>query len=226
MVAITWDEVGKRFYETGLEQGVLYVVGADNKYGKGVGFNGLIKVSESPDGADVTPIFANNKTYLNMVAKENFKGSISAYTYPDEWGACDGSAAPKGTNGALIKGVRVRQQTRSTFGLVYKTLIGNDTQGTDAGYVLHLVYGATASPSSKDNNTVNDSPEALELSWDFSTVPVNIPGMKPAAHIELDSRDIPKEKLTKLEEVLYGSASTEPKLPLPTEVFAIIGGTV
>lgn len=226
MVAITWDGVGQRFYETGLEQGALYVVGADNQYGKGVGWNGLIKVSESPDGADVTPIFANNKTYLNMVAKENFKGSISAYTYPDEWEACDGSAAPKGSNGTLIKGVRVRQQTRSTFGLVYKTLIGNDTQGTDAGYVLHLVYGATASPSSKDNNTVNDSPEALELSWDFSTVPVNIPGMKPAAHIELDSRDIPKEKLTKLEEVLYGSASTEPKLPLPTEVFAIIGGTV
>ena len=226
MVAITWDGVGQRFYETGLEQGALYVVGADNQYGKGVGWNGLIKVSESPDGADVTPIFANNKTYLNMVAKENFKGSISAYTYPDEWEACDGSAAPKGSNSAPIKGVRVRQQTRSTFGLVYKTLIGNDTQGTDAGYVLHLVYGATASPSSKDNNTVNDSPEALELSWDFSTVPVNIPGMKPAAHIELDSRDIPKEKLTKLEEVLYGSASTEPKLPLPTEVFAIIGGTV
>ena len=226
MVAITWDGVGQRFYETGLEQGALYVVGSDNKYGKGVGWNGLIKVSESPDGADVTPIFANNKTYLNMVAKENFKGSISAYTYPDEWEACDGSAAPKGSNGALIKGFRVRQQTRSTFGLVYKTLIGNDTQGTDAGYVLHLVYGATASPSSKDNNTVNDSPEALELSWEFSTVPVNIPGMKPAAHIELDSRDIPKEKLTKLEEVLYGSASTEPNLPLPTEVFAIIGATV
>lgn len=226
MVAITWDEVGKRFYETGLEQGALYVVGSNGKYGKGVGWNGLIKVSESPDGADVTPIYANNKTYLNMVAKENFKGSISAYTYPDEWGACDGSAAPNGSNSSPIKGIRVRQQTRSTFGLVYKTLIGNDTQGTDAGYVLHLVYGATASPSSKDNNTVNDSPEALELSWDFSTVPVNIPGMKPAAHIELDSRDIPKEKLTKLEEVLYGSESAEPKLPLPTEVFAIIGGTI
>ena len=226
MVAITWDEAGKRFYETGLEQGALYVVGTGGQYGKGVGWNGLIKVSESPDGADVTPIYANNKTYLNMVAKENFKGSISAYTYPDEWGACDGSAAPNGSNSSPIKGIRVRQQSRSTFGLVYKTLIGNDTQGTDAGYVLHLVYGATASPSSKDNNTVNDSPEALELSWDFSTVPVNIPGMKPAAHIELDSRDIPKEKLTKLEEVLYGSKSVEPKLPLPTEVFAIIGGTV
>ena len=226
MVAITWDEAGKRFYETGLEQAALYVVGSNGQYGTGVGWNGLIKVSESPDGADVTPIYANNKTYLNMVAKENFKGSISAYTYPDEWGACDGSAAPNGSGGTPIKGIRVRQQTRSTFGLVYKTLIGNDTQGTDAGYVLHLVYGATASPSSKDNNTVNDSPEALELSWEFSTVPVNIPGMKPAAHIELDSRDIPKDKLTKLEKVLYGSDSAEPKLPLPTEVFAIIGGTI
>lgn len=226
MVAITWDESGKRFYETGLEQGALYVVGSNGQYGNGAGWSGLIKVSESPDGADVTPIYANNKTYLNMVAKENFKGSISAYTYPDEWGACDGSAAPNGSTGSPIKGIRVRQQTRSTFGLVYKTLIGNDTQGTDAGYVLHLVYGATASPSSKDNNTVNDSPEALELSWDFSTVPVNIPGMKPAAHIELDSRDIPKEKLAKLEKVLYGSESAEPKLPLPTEVFAIIGGTI
>lgn len=223
MTAIKWDQVGERLYESGVEQCALYPQSTTGDYNNGVGWNGVTKIAENPDGAGVTPIHANNRTYGNLVEKENFKGSISAYTYPDEWEMCDGSATPKGSDQRPITGVYVKQQTRTPFGLAFKTLIGNDTQGLDLGYKLHLVYNAIASPSSRDNTSINDSPEALEMSWDFSTVPVDVPGMKPSAHIIIDSRTTNSDKLKKFEKVLYGSDEADPRLPLPKEVFTMLG---
>lgn len=223
---IVWDKTSERLYRTGVDRVVLFPQTTGGAYGEGVGWNGVTKVSESPDGGDATAIYANNGIYLNLVAKENFKGSISAYTYPKEWEACDGSASILASKGGAtpVKGLRVTGQTRTPFGLAYRTLIGNDTAGTDHGYEIHLVYNATAGVSSQDYQTVNDSPEALELSWDFSTLPVDVPGAKPSAHLVISSLTAEPSKLQALETKLYGSESTAPALPTPAEVIATLGG--
>lgn len=224
MVKLTWDNDGQRLYETGVDRAILFPRSMTNgQYEKGVAWNGLTKVAEAPDGGDTTEKYANNNTYLQLVARERFKGTISAFTYPDEWAECDGSASPK--NGSIfIKGVRVTGQTRKPFGLVYRTLVGNDTAGTDFGYQLHFVYAATASVSSRDYETVNDSPDAIEFSWSFSTTPVQIPGMRPSAYIVIDSTKVAnKQGLANLEEILEGTAQTNPRLPLPEELFTLLG---
>lgn len=224
---IVWDKTSERLYRTGVDRVVLFPQTTGGAYGEGVGWNGVTKISESPDGGDTTTIYANNGVYLNLVAKENFKGSITAYTYPKEWEACDGSASVlSSASGATpVKGLRVTGQTRTPFGLAYRTLIGNDTAGTEYGYELHLVYNATAGVSSLDYQTVNDSPEALELSWDFSTLPVDVPGAKPSAHLVVSSLTADASKLKALETKLYGTDSAAPKLPTPAEVIATLGGT-
>lgn len=220
---IVWDKTSERLYRTGVDRVVLFPQTTTGTYGQGVGWNGVTKISESPDGGDTTTIYANNNIYLNLVAKENFKGSITAYTYPKEWEACDGSASVTSSS-APVQGLRVTGQTRTPFGLAYRTLIGNDTAGTDHGYEIHLVYNATAGVSSLDYQTVNDSPEALELSWDFSTLPVDVPGAKPSAHLVISSLTADSTKLKQLETKLYGSDSTTPTLPTPAEVITILGG--
>lgn len=220
---IVWDKTSERLYRTGVDRVVLFPQTTGGAYGQGVGWNGVTKISESPDGGDTTTIYANNNIYLNLVAKENFKGSITAYTYPKEWEACDGSASV--LSGATpVKGLRITGQTRTPFGLAYRTLIGNDTAGTDHGYEIHLVYNATAGVSSQDYQTVNDSPEALELSWDFSTLPVDVPGAKPSAHLVISSLTANATKLRELETKLYGSETVAPALPTPAEVIALLGG--
>ena len=223
---IVWDKTSERLYRTGVDRVVLFPQTTGGKYGEGVGWNGVTKISESPDGGDTTTIYANNGVYLNLVAKENFKGSITAYTYPKEWEACDGSASVlSSASGATpVKGLRVTGQTRTPFGLAYRTLIGNDTAGTEYGYEIHLVYNATAGVSSQDFQTVNDSPEALELSWDFSTLPVDVPGAKPSAHLVISSLTAEPSKLKALETKLYGTDSANPTLPSPAEVIATLGG--
>lgn len=225
---IVWDKTSERLYRTGVDRVVLFPQNTTSgNYDIGVGWNGVTKISESPDGGDTTAIYANNGLYLNLVAKENFKGSITAYTYPKEWEACDGSAsvlASSGGSAGAVKGLRVTGQTRTPFGLAYRTLIGNDTKGTDFGYEIHLVYNATAGVSSQDYQTVNDSPEALELSWDFSTLPIDVPGAKPSAHLVISSLTADATKLKALETKLYGTESTDPSLPTPAEVIATLGG--
>ena len=223
---IVWDKSSERLYRTGVDRVVLFPQTTGGAYGEGVGWNGVTKISESPDGGDTTTIYANNNIYLNLVAKENFKGSITAYTYPKEWEKCDGSASvlSSGSGATGVKGLRVTGQTRTPFGLAYRTLIGNDTAGTEYGYEIHLVYNATAGVSSQDYQTVNDSPEALELSWDFSTLPVDVPGAKPSAHLVISSLTADSDKLKKLETKLYGTEGTAAALPSPQEVIATLGG--
>ena len=223
---IVWDKTSERLYRTGVDRVVLFPQTTGGAYGAGVGWNGVTKISESPDGGDTTTIYANNNIYLNLVAKENFKGSITAYTYPKEWEACDGSASvlSSGSGATGVKGLRVTGQTRTPFGLAYRTLIGNDTAGTEYGYEIHLVYNATAGVSSQDYQTVNDSPEALELSWDFSTLPVDVPGAKPSAHLVISSLTAEPSKLKALETKLYGTEGTAAALPSPQEVIATLGG--
>lgn len=213
---IKWDESGKKYYETGVDRAVLYVK-EGSTYPKGVGWDGLMSVSESPSGAEPTALYANNKKYLNLMSAEEFGGSIGAYTYPDEFNACIGYKE-------LASGVYVTQQNRDSFGMTYRTLIGNDTEGTDAGYKIHLVYDALVSPSERENTTVNESPEAAELSWEFTTTPVDVPGMKATAHLVVDSRKADPTNLAKLEAALYGSGETEARLPLPSEVATLLGG--
>lgn len=213
MSKITWDEIGKRFYETGVEKGVLFPF-ANDTYSAGVPWNGLINVTQKPSGAEPEALYADNIKYLNLMSNEDFGASIEAYTYPKEFRACDGSAQ-------LAKGVSVGQQKRSLFGFSYVTKIGNDTDGSDHGYKIHLVYGALASPSEKAYGTVNETPEAITLSWEVSTTPVEVPGMKPSAHIEIDSTECDAEELAALEAILYGSEENEPRLPLPTELATI-----
>lgn len=221
---IVWDKTSERLYRTGVDRVVLFPQTTGGAYGQGVGWNGVTKISESPDGGDTTTIYANNNIYLNLVAKENFKGSITAYTYPKEWEACDGSASVVASGATPVQGLRITGQTRTPFGLAYRTLIGNDTAGTDHGYEIHLVYNATAGVSSQDYQTVNDSPEALELSWDFSTLPVDVPGAKPSAHLVISSLTADATKLRQLETKLYGSETVAPALPTPAEVIALLGG--
>lgn len=215
MSRLTWDTTGQRYYETGVKNGVLYVMGANGAYDKGVAWNGLTAVTESPSGAEASPIYADDIKYLNLVAAEEFGGTIEAYTYPDEFAQCDGSAS-------LFEGVSIGQQARKTFGFCYRTTVGNDTEGTDYGYKLHLVYGALASPSEKAYATINDSPEAITFSWEFTTTPVAVSGFKPTACVIIDSTKVAEGAMAKLEEVLYGSTDEEARLPLPNELEGIM----
>lgn len=217
MSKITWDQIGEKLYETGIEQVALYpqVGGA---YPKGVGWNGITALNLTPSGAEPTPLYANNKKYLTLMSVEELGGTIEAYMYPDEWAACDGSAS-------VTAGVYVGQQPRQTFGLVGKTLIGNDTENTKHGYNLHIVYGCLASPSEQSNATVNDAPEAKTMSWEFSTTPVPVEGFEPTSYIRINSTTVDAEKLKALEAILYGSDDAEPKLPLPAEIFSTLGVT-
>ena len=214
MSKLTWDASGERLYETGVKQGVLYVMDS-NSYGNGVAWNGLTAITESPSGAESTPLYADDIKYLDLRSTEEFGATIEAYTYPDEFAACDGSAS-------LADGVSIGQQARKMFGLCYRTTVGNDTDGTDHGYKLHLIYGATASPSEKAYETINDSPEAITFSWEITTTPVSVTGFKPTASITIDSTKADPTCLAALEEKLYGGASTEPTLPLPDEVKTIM----
>lgn len=214
MSKLTWDASGERLYETGVKQGVLYVMD-NNVYGNGVAWNGLTAITESPSGAESTPLYADDIKYLDLRSTEEFGATIEAYTYPDEFAACDGSAS-------LADGVSIGQQARKMFGLCYRTTVGNDTDGTDHGYKLHLIYGATASPSEKAYETINDSPEAITFSWEITTTPVSVTGFKPTASITIDSTKADPTCLAALEEKLYGGTSTEPTLPLPDEVKTIM----
>lgn len=214
MSKLTWDASGERLYEAGVKQGVLYVMD-NNVYGNGVAWNGLTAITESPSGAESTPLYADDIKYLDLRSTEEFGATIEAYTYPDEFAACDGSAS-------LADGVSIGQQARKMFGLCYRTTVGNDTDGTDHGYKLHLIYGATASPSEKAYETINDSPEAITFSWEITTTPVSVTGFKPTASITIDSTKADPTCLAALEEKLYGGTSTEPTLPLPDEVKTIM----
>ncbi len=216
MAALVWDQTGEKIYETGVDHGVLYIPNALGVYANGYAWNGLTSVSESPSGAEPTAQYADNIKYLNLVSAEEFGATVEAFTYPDEFGQCDGSAAP-------VEGVLLGQQGRRSFGLSYRTLVGNDLEGTDFGYKLHLIYGATARPSEKAYNTVNDSPEAITFSWELSTTPVSVTGFKPTASITIDSTKTDAADLAALEEILYGAAATEPRLPMPDEVLTLLG---
>ena len=215
MSKLVWDKTGERLYETGVKQGVLYVQDAQGAYPKGVAWNGLTTVTESPSGAEATPLYADDIKYLNLMSTEELGGTIEAYTYPDEWAECDGSAS-------IATGVYIGQQPRKTFGMCYRTTLGNDVENNAYGYKLHLIYGALASPSEKAYATINDSPEAITFSWEFSTTPVNVEGFKPTANIVIDSTKIEPDKLAALEAVLYGDAESEARLPLPNEVVQIL----
>lgn len=218
MAVITWDETGKRFYETGVDHGVLYPISETGKYTPGVAWNGLTALTETPEGAEIEDLYADNIKYLSLLSAETFGGTIEAYTYPDEFMECDGSKE-------LSAGVVAYQQTRKTFGLCYRTILGNDVDGNDKGYKLHLIYGCKASVSERAYSTINDSPEAITFSWEFKSTPVTIAreGFKPTSCIIIDSTKVAKEKMTLLENKLYGDVSTEPELPLPDEVLSIIG---
>ena len=214
MATLTWDVQGERYYETGVSKGVLYPF-KEGKYSKGVAWNGLTAVNESPSGAEPTPLYADNIKYLNLLSNEEFAATVEAYTYPDEFAECDGSAE-------LAVGVSVGQQKRIPFGLSYVTKLGNDTDGQDHGYKIHLIYGALAKPTQKNYATINDNPEAITFSWELSTTPVAVPNLKPTACITIDSTKVGSDKLKKIEDKLYGTESEEATLPTPTELAALI----
>ena len=215
MSKIVWDAIGEHTFETGVRNGVLYLKGVEGTYNTGVAWNGLTSVSESPEGAEATDLYADDIKYLTLMSAENFKATIEAYTYPVEFEECDGSAT-------IAKGVVIGQQSRKPFGLCYRTAIGNDTDGNEHGYKLHIVYGCQASPSEKQYSTINDSPEAITFSWEVNTTPVNVNGKKPTATLIIDSTKADKAKLTALEAILYGAESTEPRLPLPDEIATLM----
>ena len=218
MSKLVWDQTGERYYETGVKQGVLYPQATGGTYPKGVAWNGLTAVTESPSGAEATALYADDIKYLNLISAEEFGATIEAYTYPDEFAQCDGSAT-------LATGVSIGQQSRKAFGLCYRTTLGNDVDGNDFGYKLHIIYNALAAPSEKAYATINDSPEAITFSWEVTTTPVNVTGFKPTASITIDSTKVDKSKLASLEEILYGKDApsnggegTDPRLPLPNEI--------
>lgn len=215
MAKLVWDATGERKYETGVRNGVLYVMGEGGTYPKGVAWNGLTAVTESPSGAEATALYADDTKYLNLISAEEFGATIEAYMYPDEFAECDGSAT-------LAAGVTIGQQPRKTFGMSYRTVYGNDVDNESYGYKLHLIYGAVAAPSEKAYATINDSPEAITFSWEVKTTPVNVTGHKPTASLTIDSTKVDKAKLTKIEEILYGKDETEARLPLPDEIIQIL----
>lgn len=219
MPKLVWDAVGERFYETGVNRGVLYIPNQAGDYDAGFPWNGLVSVTQSPSGAEATPQYADNIKYLNLVSAEEFGCTIEAFTYPAEFAQCDGTAEP-------TPGVYLGQQSRKAFGLSYQSRIGNDLQGSDYGYKIHLVYGALAAPTEKAHTTINDTPEAITFSWEVTTTPVEVPGFKPAAILTIDTTKISAAKRTALEDILYGTASTTARLPLPAEVIGLIQGSL
>ena len=225
---LVWDKTGEHYYETGVKNGVLYPMSASGTYPKGVAWNGLTAITESPSGAEATALYADDIKYLNLMSNEEFGATVEAYTYPDEFAECDGSAS-------LTEGVYIGQQARKTFGLCYRTTLGNDSKGNDYGYKLHIIYGAMASPSEKAYSTINDSPDAITFSWELSTTPVAVANFKPTASLTIDSTKVDPEKLTALEEILYGKDGTgedhstgavDPRLPLPDEIANLMKGSV
>lgn len=215
MAALEWDKVGEREYETGVKKGVLYPYG-DSGYGTGVAWNGLISVTESPSGAEANKIYADDIVYATLQSNEEFGGTIEAYMSPPEFDQCDGTAE-------IAKGVHAGQQTRKMFGFCYRTIIGNDEKNEDYAYKLHIVYGAKANPTEKQYSSINDSPEAATLSWEFTTTPVSVPGFKPTALITINSTKADKSKLAELEAKLYGTESQEPSLPMPSDIITLMG---
>ena len=225
---LVWDKTGEHYYETGVKNGVLYPMSASGTYPKGVAWNGLTAITESPSGAEATALYADDIKYLNLMSNEEFGATVEAYTYPDEFAECDGSAS-------LTEGVYIGQQARKTFGLCYRTTLGNDSKGNDYGYKLHIIYGAMASPSEKAYSTINDSPDAITFSCELSTTPVAVANFKPTASLTIDSTKVDPEKLASLEEILYGKDGTgedhstgavDPRLPLPDEIASIMKGSV
>ena len=225
---LVWDKTGEHYYETGVKNGVLYPMSASGTYPKGVAWNGLTAITESPSGAEATALYADDIKYLNLMSNEEFGATVEAYTYPDEFAECDGSAS-------LTEGVYIGQQARKTFGLCYRTTLGNDAKGNDYGYKLHIIYGAMASPSEKAYSTINDSPDAITFSWELSTTPVAVANFKPTASLTIDSTKVDSAKLAKLEEILYGKDGTgednsvgavDPRLPLPDEIANLMKGSV
>lgn len=214
MAKLVWDQVGKRFYETGVDHGVLYIPNAAGAYVTGVSWNGLTAVTEAPSGAEASPQYADNIKYLNLISAEEFGGTIEAFTYPDEFGQCDGTVLPS-------PGVLLGQQGRKLFGLAYRTQVGNDVDGVDYGYKLHMIWGAQASPSEKAYGTINDSPEAITFSWEITTSPVSVLGYKPTAVMTVESKKVTAPKLLILEDILFGTVGDAPRLPLPDEVITI-----
>lgn len=219
MTKLAWDAIGQRFYETGVDRGVLYIPNGSGVYTNGYAWNGLVTVTESPSGAEANPQYADNIKYLNLVSAEDFGATIEAFTYPDEFAECDGSATPQA-------GITIGQQPRKTFGLSYRTRVGNDLQNTEYGYKLHLVYGALAAPSEKAFASINDSPEAITFSWEVTTTPINVVGYNPTASLTIDSSKVDATALTTLEEFLYGTVGTNPSLPAPADVLAVFSGSV
>lgn len=225
---LVWDKTGEHYYETGVKNGVLYPMNASGTYPKGVAWNGLTAITESPSGAEATALYADDIKYLNLMSNEEFGATVEAYTYPDEFAECDGSAS-------LTEGVYIGQQARKTFGLCYRTTLGNDSKGNDYGYKLHIIYGAMASPSEKAYSTINDSPDAITFSWELSTTPVAVANFKPTASLTIDSTKVDPQKLAELEEILYGKDGTgedhstgavDPRLPLPDEIANLMKGSV
>ena len=225
---LVWDKTGEHYYETGVKNGVLYPMSASGTYPKGVAWNGLTAITESPSGAEATALYADDIKYLNLMSNEEFGATIEAYTYPDEFAECDGSAS-------LTEGVYIGQQARKTFGLCYRTTLGNDSKGNDYGYKLHIIYGAMASPSEKAYSTINDSPDAITFSWELSTTPVAVANFKPTASLTIDSTKVNAQKLAELEEILYGKDGTgednsvgavDPRLPLPDEIATLMKTSV
>lgn len=219
MTALNWDAIGQRFYETGVDHGVLYIPNGVGVYDTGVAWNGLVTVTESPSGAEATALFADNIKYLNLYSAEEFSATLEAFTYPDEFAQFDGLATPSA-------GVFVGQQARGSFGLAYRTRIGNDVEGENYGYRLHMIYGCQASPSEKAYSTINDSPEAITFSWAISTVPAPVTGLKPTSLITVDSTAVPSANLTVLENALFGSGGGDAHLPTPDEVLAMFAGSL
>lgn len=215
---LVWDQTNERLYETGVKMGVVYPQATGGTYPMGVAWNGLTAVTESPSGAEATALYADDIKYLNLMSAEEFAATIEAYTYPDEFAECDGSAE-------LAKGVAIGQQKRKAFGLCYRTVLGNDVDGNDHGYKLHIIYGAMAAPSEKAYATINDSPEAITFSWDLSTTPVSVDGFKPTASITIDSTKADPTKLEALEKILYGSEEAEARLPLPNEIATLMAAS-
>ena len=215
MAKLIFNNVGERLFETGVKNGVLYVMGDDGAYENGVVWNGLTAVTESPSGAETTPLYADDVKYVVIYAAEEFGATVEAYTYPEEFEQCDGSAA-------IADGITIGQQTRKSFGMCYKTSVGNDVQGQDYGYKIHIIYGAKAAPSEKSYSTINDSPEAVTFSWELSTVPVPVEGHNPTATMVIDSTRVPAEKMALIEAKLYGSEEAEATLPLPNEILELI----